>query len=323
MSELKDRSQFYDTLATLIGAGLPIIRALDQRFPGRFRQAATRLREQIQSGSTLTQAMRGLNCFSAFEGNVVAAGEYSGHLDVCFRSLSEWFALRLRLRQKVLGGLLYPLFMYHLAGPILCVVDVATGQMTMPMVVARLIWWFALPWGLYLVFRLLAPGLLRSRLFGEVLNAVPVIGSVQFNLENASFFRALALCLNAGIGTVNAITLSAESCNNEAYKRRFLRLAKRIDQHGESFIDAYQKTMTGRERDSSIPALLDTGEMSGTLDSYAERIAKFCAADGERQLETAAALFPKMLYGCLVLYIGFRIVSFYAGYVSQINELLQ
>lgn len=323
MSACGDRSQYYDTLATLLGAGLPILRALEQHYPGRFNRVARQLRESLQGGSTLAEAMRGMSCFSSFECNVAAAGEYSGQLDRCFRSLSDWFALRQRLRQKVISGMLYPLLMYHVAGPILCVVDVAIGQLTMPQVVSRLILWYAVPWVIFILLRALAPGLFRSRLVGTLLDAVPVLGAVQFNLENASFFRALSLCLNAGIGMVNAIKLAAESCSNRAYQLRFLRIAKRIDQHGEAFAAAYHKTSSGRERQSSIPALIDTGEMSGTLDASAERIATFCANDGERQLEIAALMTPKALYGCLVLYIGYRIISFYAGYIGQINELLQ
>ena len=323
MSALGNRSQFYDTLATLLGAGLPILRALEQRFPGRFNRVARQLRESLQGGARLTDAMRGMSCFSSFECNVTTAGEHSGQLERCFRSLSDWFALRQRLRQKVISGAMYPLLMYHIAGPILCVVDVATGQLCGSQIVFRLIMWYAVPWTIFIVLRALAPGLLRSRLIGALLNAVPVLGAVQFNLENASFFRALSLCLNAGIGMVSAIKLAAASCSNEAYKLRFLRIAERIDQHGESFAVAYHQSSSGRERRSSIPALLDSGEVSGTLDASAARIATFCANDGERQLEIAALMAPKVFYGCLVLYIAYRIISFYAGYFGQINELLQ
>jgi type IV pilus assembly protein PilC len=323
MSALTDRSQFYDSLATLVSAGLPMLRALDQRFPRRFRKPARQLLRALQDGETLSRAMRGISCFSNFECNLISAGEHSGQLDGCFRALSDWFALRQRLRQKVIGGMLYPLLMYHIAGPILAVVDVATGQLSMSEVAVRLILWYAAPWTAFILLRALLPGFFRSRPVGVLLGAVPLLGAVQFNLENASFFRALSLCLDAGIGMVSAIKLAAGSCSNRAYGQRFLRIASRIDKHGESFTEAYHKSSSSRERRSSIPALVDSGEISGTLDASAQRIASYCAGEGERQLDMLALMAPKALYGCLLLYIGYRIVSFYAAYFGQITELLQ
>ena len=128
MAALKERIQFYHTLATLLEAGLPLSRALKQRFPGKFRRAARRLSERLAAGSSLTLAMHSLPLFSRFECNLTAAGENTGRLPEVFHTLEEWFDLNRRLRSRIISGLLYPIFLYLVSICILAVIDFFSGQ---------------------------------------------------------------------------------------------------------------------------------------------------------------------------------------------------
>lgn len=327
MSALRDRSQFYFSLATMLEAGVPLLRVMKQHYPGRFRRVARALGARMDAGASLSDAMRAEAVFSGFERSVTAAGELTGSLPAVFRSLGEWFALKQLLRGKIISGLIYPLVMYHLAGPLLCVVDVFTGkmrdqEMSLYAVAWRLAWWTVLPWALYAAGRLVWPALRRSLVFGNVASCLPVVGKLLFRLEGASFFKSFGLCLNAGLGAALSVRMAAESCVNQVFRRRYQRMAAVIDAESIGFVEAFGRHQTWREADSPIPALMATGEESGHLDEYAERIARMLADEAGQQLELLANLLPKAMYFGLMAYIGYKIISFYAGYFSMLSELL-
>ncbi len=327
MSAWRDRSQFYLSLATMLEAGVPLLRVMQQRYPGRFQRAARGLGARLEAGATLAEAMRADAVFSGFERNVTAAGELTGCLPAVFRSLGEWYALKHLLRGRIISGLAYPLMMYHLAGPLLCVVDFFTGKLTeqemgLAAVAWRLVWWTALPWALYAVLRLLGPMLRRSLVCGYVFSSLPGLGILLFRLEGASFFKSLSLCLGAGVGAQQSVRLAAESCVNQVFRRRYRRMADVIQAESVGFVEAFHRHLTSREAASAIPALMATGEEAGHLDEYADRIARMLSDEAAQQLEMIANLLPKAMYFALMGYIGYKIISFYAGYFSRISELL-
>ena len=327
MSALRDRSQFYFSLASMLEAGVPMLRAMKQSYPGRFRRVARALGERLEAGASLSDAVREATAFSGFERSVITAGELTGNLPTVFRSLGEWFALKQTLRGKVISSMLYPLLMYHFAGPVLCVADFFIGKATeqevnLAALVWRLVWWTALPWVLYIAGRMVWPMLRRSYVFGSVISALPVVGKLLFRLEGASFFKSLSLCLNAGLGAAVSVRTAADSSVNQVFRRRYQRMAKVIEDESVGFVEAYSRHQTGREAKSPIPALMTTGEESGQLDEYAERIARMLTDEASQQLETLANLLPKAMYFGLMCYIGYKIISFYASFASKLSELL-
>ena len=327
MSALRDRSQFYFSLASMLEAGVPMLRAMKQSYPGRFRKVARALGEQMEAGASLSDAMRTEAAFSGFERNVVAAGGLTGNLPTVFRSLGEWFALRQTLRGKVISSMLYPLMMYHFAGPVLCVADFFIGKATeqevsLDALVWRLAWWTALPWALYVAGRIVWPMLRRSLAFGSVVSTLPIVGKVLFRLEGANFFKSFSLCLNAGLGAAVSVRTAADSCVNQVFRRRYQRMAAVIENESVGFVEAYSRHQTWREAASPVPTLMATGEESGQLDEYAERIARMLTDEASQQLEMLANLLPKAMYLGLMCYIGYKIISFYASFASKLSELL-
>ena len=76
MATLKHRIAFYNTLATMEEAGVPPLRALQQRQPGAFQSGARDLLVLIKQGLTISQAMaRDPALFSALETSLVQVGE--------------------------------------------------------------------------------------------------------------------------------------------------------------------------------------------------------------------------------------------------------
>jgi len=322
MAALKERIQFYHTLATLLEAGLPLSRALKQRFPGKFRRAARRISERLANGSSLTLAMHSLPLFSRFECNLTAAGESTGHLPEVFHALEEWFELSRRLRSRIISGLLYPIFLYLISICILAVIDLFTAQKSQQQIISETLVKLLAPFLAYAIFRCLAKFLLHRSITGQIIACLPILGSLQHQLESARFFKAFGLSLSAGVGVAQSIQLAADCCRNQAFRKRYLKINKILQRRSCSFSDAFAELQTRRDRQHAIPELLQTGEQSGNLDVYAGRISRLCSEAATIQLERISTLLPVLIYMLLVIFIAMKIIGIVAPYGNMLNDLM-
>jgi len=77
------------------------------------------------------------------------------------------------------------------------------------------------------------------------------------------------------------------------------------------------------DRDTMILELMRTGETSGKADEAAGRIAGLCREEAEARLSQLAVLLPNLAYLCLLVYMAFKIVSFYGRLYAPVQELLE
>jgi general secretion pathway protein F len=103
-------------MATLVGAGLPIVEALtaliDQTENVRLKKVITQVRESVNEGSSLADAMRQFpKVFSELYANMINAGESSGALDIVLKRLADFMENQVMLRNKVLATLTYPIIL--------------------------------------------------------------------------------------------------------------------------------------------------------------------------------------------------------------------
>jgi type II secretory pathway component PulF len=89
---LPQRSAFTKQLATLLGAGIPLLQALDTLANGAASQplqsVATMLKRSVSQGKSFQQALMQTQGFDDFYCQLVAAGEVSGTLDQVLVRLS-------------------------------------------------------------------------------------------------------------------------------------------------------------------------------------------------------------------------------------------
>src|ERR671938_2172508 len=103
-------------LATLIGAGIPLVEALtalvDQIEQPRLKRIMGVVKQKVNEGSSLADALREHpKVFSDLYVNMIRAGESSGALDVVLVRLADFTESQAQLRNKILGAMLYPAIM--------------------------------------------------------------------------------------------------------------------------------------------------------------------------------------------------------------------
>ena len=105
---------FTRQLSILQDAGLPILRSLkileDQAKPGALKNSLIDVCEEIEGGSSLSEAMaKSPKTFDRLYVNMIKAGEAGGSLEVILRRLAEFKERTQTLKNKVIGAMMYPI----------------------------------------------------------------------------------------------------------------------------------------------------------------------------------------------------------------------
>ena len=312
----KAKAQFYRMLQSLVKAGLPMLRILAQPPPRKLKKAVARIRQAVENGMPLEEAMRKESVFTSFETSLVAVGAASGTLETNFAALADWFETRHAINMQIISGLVHPAATYFLAAPILAVVDFFMGKMPLPLLATRVILWWLAPFIIIWLYRRLSPILNRSSLYCTIMDAIPIVGSLRHKQESAIFFQAFGLCLQGGLGAVATVRLSADACRYGHTRKKFHKMADIIEQNGETFTNSFQQVMSSRDEASPAPSMIATGEASGSLADYALRLSGLAQQESKTLLTRLAAATPVLAFIPLALYIGYRVISFYTGLYS-------
>lgn len=320
---LKKRVQFYHTLATMEEAGVSLLQALDQRHPGPFREAAQHLRSRLQvDGLQLSEAMRLENkLFSPMEYSLVSVGEHTGHLDVVFASLADWFGVLSRLRSQMISGLIYPALTYHFAAVAIPFISIFTANTPVCSAVLRACVLLSLPW-LAIFLGKVFSGVPRIPALSWFFLQIPLVGGFLLRLDCTRFFHAYSLCLRAGVPVTRAIRLSGTCCRNALMRRRFEEIEDAVTTEGITFTEAFMRVMPPFGNREMIEALMHTGEQTGRADESAARIARVFQEDTETLLQRIGAVLPTLIYLALAVYIGITILRFYGQLLAPVRDLL-
>lgn len=323
--QLVRRAELYHQLAQLTAAGLPILSALEQigRHPPSqaFRAPLHIIRQEIINGTTFIEAVRQSgDWLPEFDLALLEAGEHSGRLDACFRVLAEYYNDHARMARQMITDLAYPAFLFHFAIFILPFAQLfTTGN-----------------WQLYLLqtFGVLIPlyvicaviiyaaqgkhGETWRSFIERVLHPIPVLGSGRRELALARLAMALEALFNAGVNIITAWELAAKVSGSPALRRTIV--AWKAD------VEAGQTPAETVIASGMFPDLFSnqyhSGEISGKLDETLNRLRQYYQEEGTRKIRFVAQWLPRLIYLIVALFIAYRIVSFYAGYFQQVNQVM-
>ena len=107
-------TQFTRQLATLVNAGLPLMRGIEvlkrQMKDAQMKEALDGISENIQSGGTFSEALTAYpKIFDNLYVNMVKAGEAGGVLEVVLGRLAEFAEKSEKIKNKVKGAMIYPI----------------------------------------------------------------------------------------------------------------------------------------------------------------------------------------------------------------------
>ncbi len=313
-------------LALLLHAGVSTGDALSLLAEeGDRRGMLKAMAEQVDSGETLSAALRESGAFPTYVCGLVEVGERTGRTEEALSALSRYYEDRVRLARRVRSALLYPAVMLALMLVVIGVLlvkvlpifddvyaslggrltGVAAGLLTlgrwlegaMPVLFAAL----AAVAALVLLFTVVGP--LRRGIL-SLWHRTRGDKGVSRKLNNARLAQALAMGMASGLPVDEAVELSANLMEGGA-KERCERCRKRLE-GGESLGDALKKSGLLPARQSR---LLELGQRSGAGDASMEKIARDLSEEGEAALDALVGrVEPALVLVCSVL-VGLILLS--------------
>ncbi|MBN1125012.1 MAG: type II secretion system F family protein [Sedimentisphaerales bacterium] len=343
------RANIYHNLATMLDAGLPILRALQtcaSGLRGRYAAVFDAIREKVKTGEELSKAMQAYPwLFASLDRIVVQAGEQSGSLAESCANLARWYEFTGRMKAIILSGLLLPLMLIHIAAFIGPVPRFALGQLTWQEYlweVFGILLLFYIPFAIVLLILSLRPGKMGNRLIGvfpavgpailtaifsynsplrhifdAILLRLPVLGKAVKQLCLSRFCRVFYILYNAGVPVLQTMELASKIAGNAALYHQLiggLEAAK----HGDPISTGFSPALPDDFRN-----LWQVGEETGDLDDVAGKLAQMTGFTAELYFEQLARWLPRFvyLYVCIIMIIqifkGFQaIASTSSGLIS-------
>jgi type II secretory pathway component PulF len=322
---LQQRAELYHQLGQLMAAGGGLLAALEllKRNPpsGLARKPLGRILKSLGEGSTFSDALLGVGAWlPAFDIALLQAGEQSGRLPQCFGLLASHYTDRARLARQVIGDLLYPLLLLHLAVFLFPFPQLfLTGK-----VAAYAGQTLGLLAPLYLAVGLIAYALQGRHgeawrgTLEKMLHPIPVLGAARRALALSRLAAALEALISAGITILEAWRIAALACGSPALRRAVTAWRPAL-QAGQTPADLLGQ---GSVFPDVFTNLYRSGEISGKLDESLRSLHQYYQEEGTRKLHLFAQWAPRLFYLLIVLLVAAKIVSFWLGYFQQIDKVI-
>jgi general secretion pathway protein F len=334
---------FTRQLATLLGAGIPLIGALasliDQSTTPALKRVLAQIRDSVNEGSTLTDSLaKHPRIFSNVYINMVRSGEASGSLDIVLERLADFGEKQRALQGKLKAALVYPIFMGVIGTGILFfliayivpnITQVFTDmERALPLPTRLLImasdnlrqyWWLQGGILLIIIFlvRLFLAGDTGRRLWDRLKLTLPGIGQLNKQIVLSRFAATLSSLLNSGVPLITSLQIVSSIVNNSLIQ--------------EVLEDAMEQIKKGKSMSSALESsvwfppifiqMISVGEQSGQLEAMLEKI----STTYEREVETAilgmTSLIEPVMIAAMGAAVGFVVLSILLP-IFEMNQMI-
>jgi len=337
-------TDFTVQLASLTGAGIPIVRALsilaNQTRPGPFRVVLEELGEDVSAGTPLSEAMaKHAGAFDELYSAMVRAGEAGGVLDTILSRLATLRERAAEIRAKITAALIYPQVVAVVATVVVGVVivfvipkfeeifrsfDVELPQTTRILLATSrtgLAYWYlvvGLPVLAYVLHRVL---LRRSQGYRRTahrwLLAVPFLGTIVSKSMIASFARTSGTLIQAGVPHLEALEIVRDTARNELMREEVDEI-KRTVREGEGISAVMSDSDVF---DEVVANMVSVGEETGELDRMLLRVADTYEADLDRRIDRFFKKLEPALLIVLAVFVGFIVVALFLPLMKIMTTL--
>jgi general secretion pathway protein F len=342
---LKDIAVLTRQMATLLGAGLPLVPSLttlvNQTSHPVLKKTLSQIKEEVNEGNSLTQSMSGFpQIFPAYYVNMVRAGEASGTIDIVLGRLADFNESQQALQTKIRSALAYPIFMFFIGSVVLFflvafVVPNITRifeemHQTLPGITVFLIivsgflksfWWIIVITLVvaFFLFRYVVTKTTKGHyLWDKIKLKTPLVGSLIQKIAVARFSRTLGTLLQSGVPLLTALDIVKNIVSNRLIADEIHKAAKEVEE-GQSL--SVPLARSGLFPPIAIE-MIAIGEQSGNIEVMLYRVADAY----EREVEASVVVLTSMLEPIMILtmglVVGFIVVSVLLP-IFEMNQLVR
>jgi type II secretory pathway component PulF len=316
---LKTRIRFYQQLAVLARAGVPMRTSLQRMEKKVSGPEIATLTRQIEQGQTVGEAFTAAG-FSPFECHLVAAGERSAQLETIFDRLSQFWTRELHLGQAIVRSLYYPIVLIHLGILVGALIQfVSTG---MGPAIVYLVEKFA---GVYLAGFILYV-VIRATWKSDAAKGfwlfVPLIGGALSSAFAYRWITALRLEFSAGVPFPDAVA--------DAWRASGYIGSETKAEEGRAGLRSGEPLSIFVQRWRQLPRdwidFVETGEISGEYEAMFGNMETEAARNWTLAQERLTEWLPKIFGFAVLLVAGYQIYGLMNqsmnGQVDQVQKMI-
>jgi general secretion pathway protein F len=330
-------------LSTLVGAGFPLVSAIDSLIPQTKRPALKKviaqIKDSIVEGNSFAASLAPYpGTFSQLFINMVRAGESSGTLEIVLERLADITEKQQALKTRIRSAMAYPILMTFIGGVVLFllltfIVPNITAifedmHKTLPAPTLFLIglsqflkayWWtiFILLAGLLFAFRGFGKTEKGRRFIDQTILKLPLFGPLVQKLAVARFARTLGSLLENGVSMLQALDIVKNIAGNVI-------IAQIIEQAAED-VEKGQGLGKSLGKAEAFPILsiqmIEVGEQSGALEKMLIKMADVYENEVESSVTSMTSLLEPIMILMMGTIVGFIVLSICLP-IFEMNQLV-
>jgi type IV pilus assembly protein PilC len=331
---------FTRQFSVMLDAGLPLVQCLEilgeQEENPVFAQIIDKTRVDVESGSTLAEAMRKHpKAFDNLYVNMIAAGEAGGILDIILQRLSTYIEKVVRLKNQVKSALIYPVAVLVIAAGVVWLIlwkvipvfqqllESVGGEL--PLITALVVGAsnFVGRYTLWMVLIVVLGSIAFNRYYktyrgrrvidGALLK-VPIIGMLLRKVAVARFCQTLSTLTASGVPILDGLEITARTSGNAVIEDSVMAVRKAVEE-GRTLSAPLGET---KVFPPMVVQMINVGEQTGALDQMLQKIAEFY----EEEVDTAVAGLTKLIEPLMIVVLGAVIGTIVAAMYLPLYSVL-
>jgi len=338
---------FTRQLATLIDAGLPLLRGLTvlakQEPDPVLKKTITQLAEAVQGGGTFSD---GLNAhpkiFNKLYVNMVKAGELGGVLEVVLNRLAEFQEKAQKVKGKVKSAMMYPaivmiiaiiimgfllvfivpkfeqIFADMLGGkplPLLTQVVIGASRFVQQQFLLIGIVIGALVFG----FKYIASTPKGSVLLDQFMLKAPLFGDLTRKNGISRFTRTLGTLVTSGVPILQALNITKETAGNAVISTAISKIHDAVKE-GESIVRPMDASGVFP---SMVISMVDVGEETGQLPEMLLKVADLYDDEVDSAVAGLTSMMEPIMIVFLAVVVGAIVIALFLPLIGIISGMQQ
>ena len=319
---LKEKIDFISTLQILLQSGIPAVESLmfmeQEAARKKIRDMSKILKTQIMAGSTFADTLaRYQNVFGYIFIGLIKAGEESGELEKTLGRINELLTKQENTKSKVIGTLMYPMFVILLAFVIILVMlifvfpafkemfeqqDKALPAITQMMINAGDYlkeYWYTIPVFIvaFVAFCIITVKWQPAKnILDRIVLKIPLLNNLIMYSNYSNFLSVLSVSYDAGIPILDCLHLGVITLTNNVLKNKMSESIVKVQQG----LQVSQAMKATRVVPRMLLFMISTGEQSGRLGDMLQKAVNYL----DKTLDGIIDTMTKMIEPIMLLVIG-------------------
>jgi len=337
---------FTRQLATLIDAGLPLLRGLTvlgrQEPNPIMKKTITTLADSVQTGSTFSESLQQFpRIYNKLYINMVKAGELGGVLELVLNRLAEYQEKAQKLKNKIVAAMVYPIIVMVIAVGIMVFLmtvivpkfekifeDMLGSRDKLPELTK---WVIGFSRWMQDNILILIAGVVAIFIGWQILNAsaagrrfidlmklkLPLFGDVQRKSAISRFSRTLGTLVTSGVPILQALNITRETAGNSIISNAIDKVHDAVKE-GESMVAPLEGS---KVFPPMVISMVDVGEETGQLPEMLLKVADVYEDEVDNAVSALTSMLEPLMIVVLAVVVGVIVLALFMPLIQIIQGI--